>query len=96
MTLHLTFDTEQSMYLGKVFLARGTFSAKGLRQKCTHLARGTAKRPGWLVQNGRNVVGDEATAMTGGCVQGCEGQCQDLGSYSGSIGEPLQDFLVED
>ena len=34
------------VYLGKRFHTRGPFSAKGLRQKCTHVARGTAKRPG--------------------------------------------------
>lgn len=42
------------------------------------------------------MLGDEAIAMTVGCVQGCKGQCQDLGSYSGSIREPLQNFLAED
>lgn len=35
VTFYLTFHTEPCIYLGKVFHAKGTVSAKGLRQKCT-------------------------------------------------------------
>lgn len=34
VTTYQTFGTQACIYLGKVFHAKGTFSAKGLRQKC--------------------------------------------------------------